>query len=214
MLELIASSTTLAAGQELLLTAHLLGIRMVIIDDGVFAGDTRADAQGGGSAAVALVRAVRQLNAGRDLSGSRLEEPTDFAVGVRIPATRARALGGSSLDAGYVEAGADFLSLQPIYEPAVFRALMSGARPGVPLFAEILVLPDAATADELDNELPSLSVPERLKSRLAGDPDEDAKGVLRFLAHWRERLAGVWLMLPDERTRQAEAIVRAIRSAH
>jgi methylenetetrahydrofolate dehydrogenase (NADP+)/methenyltetrahydrofolate cyclohydrolase len=212
VLELIASSTTLAAGQELLLTAPLLGIRMVIIDDGVFAGDTRADAQGGGSAAVALVRAVRQLNAGRDLSGSHLEEPTDFTVGVRIAATRARRSG--ALDAGYVEAGADFLSLQPIYDPAAFRALMSGERPLVPLFAEILVLPDAATADELDNELPSLSVPERLKQRLASDPDEDAKGVLRFLAHWRERLAGVWLMLPDERTRQAEAIVRAIRSAH
>jgi 5,10-methylene-tetrahydrofolate dehydrogenase/methenyl tetrahydrofolate cyclohydrolase/methionine synthase I (cobalamin-dependent)/5,10-methylenetetrahydrofolate reductase len=213
VLELIAADTGLAAAQELLLTAHLLGIRAVIIDDGVFSSETRADAVGGGSEAVALVRAVKQLNAGRDLSGSRLEEPTAFTVGVRIAASQAQRLGGAGLDAGYVEAGADFLSLQPIYDPAVFRALMSGGRPSVPLFAEILVLPDAATADELDNELPSLSVPERLKHRLAVDPDEDAKGVLRFLGHWRERLAGVWLMLPDERTRQAEAIVRAIRAA-
>ena len=211
VLELIAADTSLGAGQELLLTAHLLGIRTVIIDDGVFSGETRADAVGRGSDAVALVRAVKQLNAGRELSGARLEEPTAFTVGVRIAAAQARRLGSGGLDAGYVEAGADFLTLQPIYDPAVFRSLMSAPRVSVPLFAEILVLPDAATADELDNELPSLSVPERLKQRLANDPDEDAKGVLRFLAHWRERLAGVWLMLPDERTRQAEAIVRAIR---
>ncbi len=213
VLELIAADTPLPAAQELLLTAHLLGLRTVIIDDGVFSGETRADMAGGGSDAAALVRAVKQLNAGRDLAGSRLEEPTAFAVGVRVAAFNAKRLIGSPLYAAYVHAGADFLTLQPIYDPAVFRAVMAAGAPSVPLFAEVLVLPDAATAEELDNELPSLSVPERLKRRLAVDPDEDAKGVLRFLAHWRERLAGVVLMLPDERTAQAEAIVRAIRSA-
>ena len=69
-----------------------------------------------------------------------------------------------------------------------------------------------ATADELDNELPALSVPARLKSLLAADPDQDAKGVLRFLAHWRDRLAGVVLMLPDGRTEHAAAVVRALRA--
>jgi 5,10-methylene-tetrahydrofolate dehydrogenase/methenyl tetrahydrofolate cyclohydrolase/methionine synthase I (cobalamin-dependent)/5,10-methylenetetrahydrofolate reductase len=212
VLELIAADTTLSAAQELLLTAHLLGLRTVIIDGGVFSGETRADAIGGGSDAVALVRAIKQLNAGRDLGGSRLEEPTAFTVGVRVAARHAAQAGDASLGDHFVQAGADFLTLQPIYAPAAFRAAMAAGRPAVPLFAEVLVLPDAATADELDNELPSLSVPERLKQRLAADPDEDAKGVLRFLSHWRERLAGVCLMLPDERTAQAEAIVRAIRS--
>lgn len=212
VLELIAADTTLPAAQELLLTAHLVGVRTVIIDDGVFSSETRADVTNAGCEAAALLRAVKTLNQGRDLGGTRLEEPTAFTVGVRLSAARARQLGDAGIDETYVRAGADFLTLQPVYQPADFRALMGAITPKVPLFAEILVLPDAATADELDNELPTLSVPDKLKQRLAADPDGDAKGVLRFLAAWRSRLAGVCLLLPDERTAQAEAVIRALRS--
>jgi hypothetical protein len=35
--------------------------------------------------------------------------------------------------------------------------------------------------------------------------------VLRFLAAWRSRLSGVCLLLPDERTAQAEIVIRALR---
>lgn len=212
VLELIAADTTLPAAQELLLTAHLVGVRTVIIDDGVFSSETRADVANAGCEAAALLRAVKTLNQGRDLGGTRLEEPTAFTVGVRLSAARARSLGDAGIDETYVRAGADFLTLQPVYQPAEFRALMGAITPKVPLFAEILVLPDAATADELDNELPTLSVPDKLKQRLTADPDEDAKGVLRFLTAWRSRLAGVCLLLPDERTAQAEAVIRALRS--
>ncbi len=212
VLELIAADTTLPAAQELLLTAHLVGVRTVIIDDGVFSSETRADVTNAGCEAAALLRAVKTLNQGRDLGGTRLEEPTAFTVGVRLSSARARSLGDAGIDETYVRAGADFLTLQPVYQPAEFRALMGAITPKVPLFAEILVLPDAATADELDNELPTLSVPDKLKQRLTADPDEDAKGVLRFLAAWRSRLAGVCLLLPDERTAQAEAVIRALRS--
>jgi 5,10-methylenetetrahydrofolate reductase len=211
VLELIAADTTLPAAQELLLTAHLVGVRTVIIDDGVFSGETRADLSNAGCEAAALLRAVKLLNQGRDLGGTRLEEPTSFTVGVRLSAARARQLGDLGIDETYVRAGADFLTLQPVYQPVEFRALMAAIPAKARLFAEILVLPDAATADELDNELPALSVPDRLTSRLAADPDEDAKGVLRFLAAWRSRLAGVCLMLPDDRTAQAEAVIRALR---
>ncbi len=211
VLELIAADTTLPAAQELLLTAHLVGVRIVIIDDGVFSSETRADVTNAGCEAAALLRAVKTLNQGRDLGGTRLEEPTNFTVGIRLSAARARQLGDLGIDETYVRAGADFLTLQPIYQPAEFRALMGAIKPKVPLFAEVLVLPDAATAEELDNELPTLSVPERLKQRLSADPDEDAKGVLRFLAAWRSRLSGVCLLLPDERTAQAEIVIRALR---
>ncbi len=212
VLELIAADMTLPAAQELLLTAHLVGVRTVIIDDGVFSSETRADVTNAGCEAAALLRTVKTLNQGRDLGGTRLEEPTAFTVGVRLSAARARSLGDAGIDETYVRAGADFLTLQPVYQPAEFRALMGAITPKVPLFAEILVLPDAATADELDNELPTLSVPDKLKQRLTADPDEDAKGVLRFLSAWRSRLAGVCLLLPDERTAQAEVVIRALRS--
>jgi homocysteine S-methyltransferase len=222
VLDLVAADTTLPAAQDTLLTAHLLGIRTVIIDAGVFSADTRADIPSGCDPA-ALVALVRRLNQGRDLTGTHLEEPTTFAIGVRIPADRLVATDPSagnaptpddesqaaaSFPAALIAAGADFVTLQPIYDPAAFRTAMATlATCPVPIFAEILVLPDAATADELDNELPRLSIPDHLKRRLATDPSDDARGVQRFLHHWRHRLAGAVLMVSDEHTAQAEKIL-------
>lgn len=202
MLDLIAADTGLKEAQELLLSAHLLGLRLVQIDAGVFGGSGRLDA-GAGSDPVELLRLVRSLNAGRGLDGARLDAPTAFTVGLRL-----RCEGFRVADC----AGADFASLQPVYEPADFRRFMARWTLDLPLFPEALLLPDAATAEELDNELPALSVPERLKRRLEQDPAQDVAGVLRFLRHWRTRLGGLSLLLPDARTEQAEAVVRAVRA--
>lgn len=203
VLELIAGDLTLSAAQELLLAGHLLGVRLVVVDAGVFSASTRFDAVSGCDP-VDLLRLVQSLNHGRDLAGTRTAEATRFAAGVRVRADDQR------LDA-YAAAGAAFLCVQPIYEPARFRALMGGALPALPVFADVLLLPDAATADELDNELPALAVPEALKARLRADPDSDVRGAGRFLAHWRGRLAGACILCADGRTGQAEAVIRALR---
>jgi methylenetetrahydrofolate dehydrogenase (NADP+)/methenyltetrahydrofolate cyclohydrolase len=205
VLELIAEGLTLPAAQEILLTAHLLGIRLVLIDSGVFAAESRADAQSRGCDPLELLALVARLNSGRDLGGSHLEERAAFTAGVRV------AVGRVDQVERYVAEGAQFLTVQPIYDPKRFRQVMEKMHVDVPLFAEVLLLPDAATADEIDNELPALSVPDALKKRLAADPGEDVIGVLRFLTYWRSRLAGVCLLLPDDRTQPAEAVLRAIR---
>ena len=203
VLELPAGDMTLAAAEEQLHAAHLLGIRTVLIDAGVFVG---GNPDAGGVDPVRLLWLVRQLNHGRNRAGNH-QEPTAFAVGVRVPSMDRR-------HGEYVAAGADFLTLQPVYQPATFRAVMAEVSAvGVPLLAEVLLLPDAATADELDNELPALSVPEALKHRLANDPDEDVRGVLRFLAAWRPRLAGVCVLTADARVDAAVRVVAAISRA-
>ena len=112
------------------------------------------------------------------LAGVRLEEAWDFTVGLRLGAEDChRAF-------EFQQQGADFICLQPIYEPQKFRNAMAEiAASGCtsPLLAEVLVLPDAATAEEINHEVPLLSVPERLRQRLRHNPDEDSAGVLRFL---------------------------------
>jgi hypothetical protein len=199
VLDLVAGECPLGEAEERLLTAHLLGLRLVLVDDGVFTGGARGD----GAGAAELLALVRSLNQGRDRAGRRLDEPTAFTVGVRLRA--------SGEACGWAAAGAGFLCLQPVYEPARFRAWMSGFDGSLPLFVDVLLLPDAATADELDNELPALSVPARLKERLVRDPGDDVRGVGRFLAHWRDRLAGVCVHVPDGRTAGAESLIAALR---
>lgn len=207
VLEVLSGCTSLAQAQDQLLAAHLVGVRLILIDGGVFPGETRIDALGHGADAADLLTLCRRLNEGRDLAGGRLDEACAFTVGVRLPADQV------DRAPAYARLGADFLTLQPVYQPARFRALMQRLEVPIPVLAEILLLPDAAVAEELDNELPALSVPPKLKQRLSADPGEDVAGVLRFLAHWRERLAGVCLLIPDERTAAAEAVITAVRKA-
>lgn len=203
VLELPAGDMTLALAEEQLHAAHLLGIRTVLIDAGVFVG---GNPEASGVDPVRLLWLVRQLNLGRNRAGNH-QAPTAFAVGVRVPSHDRR-------PGEYVAAGADFLTLQPVYQPATFRAVMAEvSEVGVPLLAEVLLLPDAATADELDNELPALSVPDALKRRLVTDPEEDVRGVLRFLAAWRPRLAGVFVLTADARVDAAVRVISAITHA-
>jgi methylenetetrahydrofolate dehydrogenase (NADP+) / methenyltetrahydrofolate cyclohydrolase len=200
VLEIVAADQSLPAAQELLLSAHLLGINLVIVDAGVFASISAAE-QANGSDAVAIIDLARRLNAGRDLLGGRIANPTVFTIGVRVRE-------GDQRLAAYAAAGAAFVCLQPVYEPARFRAFLDAYDAQLPLFADLLLLPDLATAEELDNELPGMAVPETLKRRLAADPASDVRGAASFLAHWRGRIAGACVLLPDARTEQAERLLR------
>ena len=202
VLDLVPAAWSLAAAEEHLLAAHLLGLRLVVVDAGVFAPGGEA------TATLRMLWLLRRLNQGRSLTGGRLEQATAFVVAVRVR------LGDTHL-AEYVAAGADALFLQPVYAPKRFRAWLTEATAlGIPLLAEVLLLPDAATADELDNEIPALAVPETLKQRLEEDPEEDVRGVLRFLAAWRQRpgaLSGVCVLAASAQVEAAERVLRACR---
>jgi homocysteine S-methyltransferase len=199
----VASEQPLPAVQELLLSAHLLGIRLIVVDAGVFAASSAAESAGGCDA-VQVLDLVRRLNHGRDLAGGRIADPTNLVAGVRVRADDART-------SAYAAAGARFACPQPVYDGARFRAFLETYDAGLPLFADLLLLPDLATAEELDNELPGMAIPAALKQRLAAAPESDVAGAVGFLRHWRSRLAGAFVLLPDGRTRQAEALLRALR---
>ncbi|TVR13308.1 MAG: hypothetical protein EA401_07055 [Planctomycetota bacterium] len=206
ILEIPAAAIDVAAAETALHAAHDLGVRHLLIDGGVFS--SLVESPGRGVDPIHLLALIADGNRGYDLRGVRLDEPWSFTVGVRLPADAL-----TSADA-MEQAGADYISIQPIYDRQAYRQAMHDVAESactIPIMAEILVLPDAETADELNYELPVLSVPQRLRDRLAENPDEDVAGVLRFLQHWRQRLSGVILLLPDERTAQAEAVLRGIR---
>ncbi|MDA3959218.1 MAG: homocysteine S-methyltransferase family protein [Planctomycetota bacterium] len=200
ILALEAGSLSLIEAESLLRAAHLLDIRLVLIDAGIFAGGR----EGGGSETEQLLSLIGRLNAGRDARGSRIDGYTDFTVGVRLPEE------AMSRASTFAAAGAAFCTVQPVYEPSRFKAAVAAYDADIPLLAEVLVLPDADTAEELDNEVPALSVPERLRQRLCSDPDEDVAGVLRFLGAYRHRLAGACLLLPDARTDAAVQVLTAV----
>ncbi|NRA36672.1 MAG: homocysteine S-methyltransferase family protein [Planctomycetes bacterium] len=191
--------------QEQLLNAHLLGIRSVIVDTGVFsAHPQKIHGQQAQIDAMQIIQLLRQLNNGRNISGSRLESACCFTIAVRIAAADIAQL------SRFADAGVDFAILQPVYAPKDFRDCMQAYDHSIPLLAEVLILQDIETAEEIDNEIPALSVPQKLKDRLRDDPENDIKGVLRFIEHWRKDLAGVCLLLPNENSDAAIQVLEAM----
>ena len=102
--------------QSLLLGAQVLGLQNVVVVQGDrFDNRDRALLAVNGYRPTELIAAIRALNEGTDFRGSSLREPTDYCVGATFDLGRGMDE-EAELTARKVEAGADFLMSQPIFD--------------------------------------------------------------------------------------------------
>ncbi|MBI4201426.1 MAG: bifunctional homocysteine S-methyltransferase/methylenetetrahydrofolate reductase [Chloroflexi bacterium] len=152
-----------------LLGAHALGVRNVF----VFMGDPPA--MGDYPQAISLsdvtssglIRLIKQANAGLDLSGRPIDQPTSFLVGCALN------MEASDMDKEFqslerkVAAGADFILTQAVFDPEtvekVHRRLGGFPRP---VIMGILPLRSFRHAEFLQNEVPGIVIPEALMRRM------------------------------------------------
>lgn len=180
ILHLTCRDRNLLGLQSDLIGAWALGIRSVL----ALTGDPPARGDHPGAAAVfdvnstGLINIVAALNAGHDVSGNSLPEPTRFAVGAAVDP------GANDLERELgrleekVSAGAAFVLTQPVFDPAVlerFVARASGLR--IPVIAGILPLRSARHARFLHNEVPGMVIPEWIRSKMEAAGNDSAAGV-------------------------------------
>ena len=132
--------------QSLLLGAQVLGLENVVVVQGdQFNNRDRALLAVNGYRPTELIAAIRAMNEGVDFRGSNLREPTGFCVGATFDLERGIE-GEAELAVRKVEAGADFLMSQPIFEPEDthrFRESyerQSGGALAVPVFYGLQIL--------------------------------------------------------------------------
>ena len=103
--------------QSLLLGAQVLGLENVVVVQGDrFDNRDRALLAVNGYRPTELIAAIRALNEGTDFRGSSLREPTNLCIGATFDLGRSLDE-EAELTARKVEAGADFLMSQPIFDP-------------------------------------------------------------------------------------------------
>ena len=115
---------------------------------------------------IGLTNVVTGLNAGVDPSGNEIGEPAGFVVGVALNQSardRTRELGRFHWK---VDAGADFAVTQPVFDVDQLRALLAEIEQGFPVIAGVLPIESARQAEFLQNEVPSVHVPERVVERM------------------------------------------------
>jgi methionine synthase I (cobalamin-dependent)/5,10-methylenetetrahydrofolate reductase len=134
--------------------------------------------------AIGLTNLVNRLNHGLDPGGNPIGKPTAFVIGVGVNPAAVDLERELKRFAWKVDAGAEYAITQPVFDPAQlekFLKRVEGFR--IPIVAGIWPLISLRNAEFLANEVPGVSVPDDVISRMraAQDKGKDAalaEGVL------------------------------------
>jgi homocysteine S-methyltransferase len=192
----------LMALQSELLGAHALGIRNVlaITGDPVRAGAYPNTTGIWDVDSVGLISMIRGMNEGHDAAGSSIGAKSSFCIGTGLDLNMTDEQVDHEIEKYQrkLQAGAQFIMTQPIYELApLLRFLNRVGKPPIPLILGCIPLHSSRHAEYLHNEVPGFAVPDRVRERmrLAGDHGHD-EGLLlaqELLAEARPLIQGVYL---------------------
>jgi methionine synthase I (cobalamin-dependent)/5,10-methylenetetrahydrofolate reductase len=187
--------------QSDLMGAHALGIRniLALTGDPPQIGDYPNATAVYDVDSVGLIRVLRQLNGGTDLTGNSIGEPTQFVIGCAVnPVAEDRE---AELDRfrKKMEAGAEFAMTQPLYElPPLLEFLERVGKPRIPVLLGLLPLQSHRHAEFLHNEVPGITIPDPARKimREAGDRGIEAgiEMCRTLLGEARSYVEGAYLM--------------------
>ena len=189
--------------QSDLLSAYGLGISNVLCltGDHPSLGDHQQAKEVFDLDSVQLLAAAKMLQEGKDMAGNELDgAPEFFLGGVVTP-------GADPLEPQIlkmqkkVEAGAEFLQTQAVYDTEQFKSFMKEAHNSkVPIIAGILILKSAGMARFLNENIAGVAVPDELIDELKKDKDKTKSGqtgveiAVRTIKEIKDCCQGIHLM--------------------
>jgi homocysteine S-methyltransferase len=210
--------------QSDLMGAHALGIRniLALTGDPPRAGDYPNTTAVFDVDSIGLIRVLKQLNAGTDLGGNSIGEPTTFVIGCAVNPTAETLDSELERFARKVEAGAEFAMTQPLYElETLTKFLDRVGTPRIPILLGLLPLQSHRHAEFLHNEVPGIFVPDHAREamRSAGEKgiEVGVEMCRKLLLEARDLVEGAYLMPSFGRyevvARVAEAVLERARKA-
>jgi homocysteine S-methyltransferase len=199
--------------------AHELGVRnmVIITGDPPNMGDYPDCTAVYDLDSIGLLRVARGLNHGRDPGGKSLGGVTRFVLltGAEPAAMNyARELARLKRK---VEAGAEAVMTQPVYDPAVLDRFLDDVRPlGIPVLVGLLPLASHRNAEFLHNEVPGMRIFDEIRDRMrkvGSGPAARKEGVSiarEMLLAVKDRVAGAYIMPPLERWEMALEVLDGI----
>ena len=193
----------LMALQSELLGAHALGIRniLALTGDPLRVGDYPNTTGVWNVDSVGLMAVIKGMNEGHDAAGSSIGAQGSFHIGAALNLNMTEEQTEQEI-ARYrrkIEAGAQFIMTQPIYELApLLDFLERVGTPPIPLILGCIPLHSSRHAEYLHNEVPGITIPDdvRARMRLAGEHghEEGLKLAQELLIAARSQIQGVYLM--------------------
>ena len=209
-LETIIHYTTrdrnLMAMQSDLIGAHALGIHNVIAltGDPPRLGDYPNATAVYDIDSIGLIKILKRLNQGRDWAGTSIGTNADFFIACALDMMWANS-DPNEIDRFHrkLEAGADFVMTQPIYDAAILREFLQkyGDKYGAvekPIILGVLPLMSAKHAEFLHNEVPGITLTDEARQRMKAASDrgiaEGIKLAQELLIEAKDLVAGTYLM--------------------
>ena len=180
VLQMVCRDRNRLALQSDLLSAWVLGIENVLCltGDHPELGDHKGAKSVYDLDSVQLLHVARGLNEGRDMMGNELDGKPDFCLGAVVtPGANPQEMQILKLEKK-VEAGAEFVQTQAVYDVGAFRDFME--RLGhlqAPVLVGIVLLKSAGMARYMNANVAGVSVPDPLIKEMAeaGQKDKAAK---------------------------------------
>ena len=166
---------------------------------------------------IGLMQIANRLNHGQDLVGNPIDQPTKLHLGCGANPAAVNLDEEIRRFEYKVEAGAEFVMTQPVYDPRVFENFIRRTEHcHIPTLVGILPLRNVRNAEFLSNEVPGMKVPDEILARLArAATPEDARRVGIEIA--QEALLaslplsqGVYVMPPFNSAKAALAVLEVL----
>lgn len=219
ILHLTTRDRSLMGLQSDLLGAHAVGVRTIL----ALTGDPPSLGDYPDSSAVydidstGLIRVLTRLNQGTDSAGASIGKHANFLIACAVDPTRADLEHEAQRLRAKLEAGADFVMTQPIFDPAVWRRFLDvyGVdRLPVPVLIGILPLQSTRHAEFLHNEVPGITLTDAARERMrragADGRAEGVKMAQELLLQLRPDVQGVYLMPSFGRYEVAAEVLRVL----
>ncbi|SDO84192.1 methylenetetrahydrofolate reductase [Desulforhopalus singaporensis] len=164
------------------LAAHVLGIQNIIVADSADMSESdHSDAQAVSDLnETDLIKALKTLQKGKDLSGFDLDGAPDFTIGCTLaPFSSDQELNQALEQArAKIEAGARYIITPPVFDIAsCLPALEKIKTLGVPVIATVFLLKSLAIAQYIANSEPGANITDELIRRIRKSSDREQEGI-------------------------------------
>ena len=191
----------LMAIQSDLIGAHAMGIRTVLAltGDPPSIGDYAQSKAVYDVDSIGLIRIIKTLNSGVDIGGNSVGTPTRFLVGCALNPTAEDLKLEVSRFRQKLEAGADFVMTQPVYDADLFERVLDATGPiDIPIIMGVLPLQSYRHALFLHNELPGVKLTDAVLERMErAGPDGIPEGIHiaeEMIAACGDLVAGLYIV--------------------
>lgn len=224
LVHLTTRDRNLMALESELLGAHALGVRdiLALTGDPPRVGDYPTGTGIWDIDSTGLIGVIQRLNRGEDQAGRPIGAPAGFTVACAVDPTAGDLEHELDRLTGKLEAGADLVMTQPIYAREQWDRFMErasrrwGDRLPRPVLLGVLPLHSSRHAEFLHNEVPGITIPDRVRAAMAGAGDRGAEVGLEqaseLLDAMRGLVSGTYVMPSFGRYEQSAELVRRLRA--